>query len=135
MSFILAVVVASLVWFVLAGALVFNPVVDKVYAADEGHPSVKRMPKTPAALLKLLASIVVQVTAWAWVYRVVEPALPYNVTARGVAFGLLLIVVKVLPGTLDRVLTTTYPSLRLAIEATVGSVGGLAVGLCFARLL
>jgi len=44
--FVLAVIVATVVWFVVAAILFFNPVVDKIYRTEERHAAVRALPQS-----------------------------------------------------------------------------------------
>jgi len=47
---ILAILVASAGWFVLAGALFFNPITDKVYRSQEHQNGVRALPQSPKTI-------------------------------------------------------------------------------------
>lgn len=131
----LAILAASLAWFVAAAILFFNPVVDRMYAADEKHPSVKALPPSPGTIGKILLAIVIQVVLWAYVYIYIQSVLPADKLHKGLIFGLILGVMKMIPRDIDRILLTTYPSSRMSIEFFIGIVCALVVGCTFSYML
>jgi len=135
MMIFVAILAATLAWFVAAAILFFNPVVDKIYRSEEQHPSVRQLPQSPPTIGKILVAIVIQVVVWAWVFSLVAPALPVDTLERGLLFGLILTLTKMLPRDIDRILLTTYPSKRMTIEFIIGVICSFVVGLVFAYLL
>ncbi len=135
MSFLLAVAVASVAWFVAAAILFFNPIVDRIYNREEGHPAVRSLPKAPKTIGMILTAVGVQSALWAGVYTLVESALPGSTVVKGLIFGGVLTATKIIPRDVDRLLLTTYPVVRMTIEFVIGIVCALVVGLVFAFLL
>jgi hypothetical protein len=126
---------AGLAWFVVAALLFFNPIVDKLYRAQERHPAVKLLPKTGATIGKILLAIAVQTTLWVIVFRAIAPALPAAPIPQGLAFGAIVAAIKLVGRDVDRILLTTYPTRRLAIELAIGLVCAAVVGIVFAYVL
>lgn len=135
MNFVLAIGVATAAWFVLAAILFFNPIVDKIYRSEEGHPSVNQLPQTPQTIGKILFAVFIQCAIWAYVYTLVRAAFPPSLVWKASLFGLIIAAVKVLPRDIDRVLLTTYPRKRLTIEFVIGLPCAFVVGLVFAYFL
>jgi|CXWL01.1.fsa_nt_gi putative flippase GtrA len=131
LAVVLLVLASSLAWFFVAALLFFNPFVGPLYRSEEGHPAVRSLQQSPAAGVRILVAILVQVIAWAWVYRLVEPALPTSALGSGLAFGVLIVLMKLLPRDIDRLLLTTYPIRRMAIEFVIGVVCAFVVGFVF----
>ena len=126
---------ATLAWFVVAAILFFNPIVDKIYRSEESHPAVRSLPQNPKTIGMILLAVVIQTAAWAYVYAMVKPVLPETPIMKGVMFGLILTLTKILPRDIDRVLLTTYPKKRMAIEFVIGIVCAVVLGVVFAYLL
>jgi hypothetical protein len=135
MDIIVAALVAGLAWFVVAAVLFFNPVVDKIYRRHEGHPAVRPLPTGPRTVAKIGIAIMMQTLPWAWLFHWLAPSLPSEPVARGLAFGAILCAVKLLGRDIDRVLLSTYPSVRLAIELVIGVVCAGVVGVVYAFML
>jgi hypothetical protein len=135
MSFLLAVVLATVAWFIAAAILFFNPIVDKIYNKEEGHPAVRSLPKAPKTIGMILTAVVIQSALWAGVYTLVESALPGSTVVKGLVFGGVLTVTKIIPRDVDRLLLTTYPGVRMTIEFVIGIICALIVGLVFAFVL
>lgn len=132
---ILSIGVGTVAWFLVAAALFFNPPVDRLYRAEEGHPAVRALPQGPATIARILAAVLAQTAMWAGVYVLVEPVLGEDLLSRGLLFGGILVVTKILPRDIDRLLLTTYPKLRMTIELVIGIVCAMVTGLVFAWLL
>jgi len=133
--FIIAVAVASVAWFIVAAILFFNPVTDRVYRSEESNPAVKALPKSPQTIGKILTAIVIQVILWAYVYTIIQSVLPADKLMKGLLFGFIVVLTKMIPRDIDRVLLTTYPRKRMSIEFVIGIVCSFVVGIVFGYLL
>ena len=133
--FVLAVVVATIVWFVVAAILFFNPVVDKIYRIEERHAAVRALPQSAKTIGMILVAIVIQSALWAYVYTMVSPAFSGGNLTKGLLFGFILVLTKIIPRDTDRILLTTYPKKRMTIEFIVGIVCSLVVGIVFGYML
>jgi len=132
---VIAILAASIIWFIVAAILFFNPVIDPIYRSEEGNAAVRALPKSSQTIGKILLAIVVQNILWAYVYLLVSPSLPGDVLRKGLLFGLILVFVKIIPRDVDRLLLTTYPRKRMFIEFCIGIVCSFAVGIVFGYLL
>ena len=132
---IMSIGVGTVAWFLVAGMLFFNPVVDRLYRTEEGHPAVRALPQGPKTIGMIIAAVFVQTLLWAGVYVVIEPALGDSLLSRGLMFGGILVAIKIVPRDIDRLLLTTYPKLRMTIEFVIGIVCAMVTGLTFAWLL
>ncbi|MCA9704371.1 MAG: hypothetical protein KDK70_00820 [Myxococcales bacterium] len=132
---IISIGVGTAAWFLVAGALFFNPLVGRVYRRQEGHPAVRALPPGPGTLGTIIAAVFAQTVLWAGVYLLVEPVLGDTVLDKGLRFGGILVVTKMIPRDIDRLLLTTYPKGRMAIELVIGCVCAAVTGLVFAWLL
>jgi heme A synthase len=133
--FIAAIAVASVVWFVLAAVLFFNPVTDKAYRSEEGNPAVRRLPQSPKTIGMILISVVIQSALGAYVYSLVSPSFSGSKLTKGLVFGFILVLTKIIPRDIDRILLTTYPKKRMTIEFIIGIICSIAVGVVFGYLL
>lgn len=134
-TIIIAIVAATIAWFLVAGVSFFNPAVASLYAREEDHPSVRVLPQNPSTIGKILTAVLLQCVMWAGVYLLVQPALGEDPLRAGLVFAAIIALVKVVPRDIDRVLLTTYPKTRLTIEFVVGLVCAAVVGFVFAYLL
>jgi hypothetical protein len=132
---IIAILAASVIWFIVAGTLFFNPVTDKVYRTEDKHPAVRSLPPTPKNIGKIYAAVLVQTALWAFVYTLVASALPGDKLTKGLLFGLILVFTKIIPRDADRLLLTTYPMKRMTIEFAIGAFSAFVVGIVFGYLL
>ncbi|HUL22890.1 MAG TPA: DUF1761 family protein [Thermodesulfobacteriota bacterium] len=133
--FILAVLVATILWFIVAAVLFFNPFVDKIYRSEEKHAAVRALPQSAKTIGMILLAVVVQSVLWAYVYTLVSSALAGGKLCRGLTFGLILALTKIIPRDIDRILLTTYPRKRMTIEFIVGIICSLVVGVVFGYML
>lgn len=133
--FIIVVLSASIVWFILASILFFNPIIDKVYRSEEGNPAVRALPKSTKTIGMILVAILIQSFLWAYVYVLITAALPGDKLAKGLLFSLILVLTKMIPRDIDRILLTTYPKKRMTIEFVIGVICSVAIGLIFGFLL
>ncbi|HRY30255.1 MAG TPA: hypothetical protein P5079_09505 [Elusimicrobiota bacterium] len=135
MNVVIAVTVASIIWFVLAGALFFNPLVEPIYNSEENSPAVKKLPKTPKTMGLIMAAILAQTILWALVFKWLSPHLYWPPLSKGLFFGLMLTCMKMVPRDVDRLLLTTYPLKRMAVEFIIGTACSFVIGLTFAFII
>ncbi len=133
--FIVAVLVATILWFLVASVLFFNPLVDKIYRSQEGHAGVRTLPQSGKTIGVILLAVVVQSVLWAYVYTLIGSALGGGKLWKGVTFGLILALTKIIPRDIDRILLTTYPRKRMTIEFIIGIICSFVVGIVFGYLL
>jgi hypothetical protein len=132
---ILGGIIASVVWFVIGGALYMNPVTDKIYKSAD-NSAVREWPSLSKYLgLMFLGGVLAQYTLWALVFVLVKPALPGGAFSQGIVFGLVLIAIKIWPRFFDMWIQTTYPNRKLVVELINGSIGSFVGGLIFAYVL
>lgn len=133
--FIVAVLVATILWFLVAAVLFFNPFVDKIYRSQEGHAGVRALPQSAKTIGMILLAVVIQSALWAYVYTLIGSALAGGKLGKGLTFGLILAFTKVIPRDIDRILLTTYPRKRMTVEFVVGIICSFVVGIVFGYLL
>jgi hypothetical protein len=133
--FILAIVVATILWFIVAAILFFNPVVDKIYRSEERHKAVRALPQSLKTIGMILIAIVIQSALWAYVYTLVSPAFGGGKLTKGLLFGFILVLTKIIPRDTDRILLTTYPKKRMTIEFIIGIICSFVVGIVFGYML
>jgi hypothetical protein len=133
---VLGGVVASIVWFIVGGALYMNPFVAKIFKDAENAPGLKEWPNVPKYLgLQFTGGVLAQCLLWAFVFALVKPALPEDTLLRGLVFGLILIAVKIYPRFFDMWIQSTYPSKLLAVEFVNGTIGSFIIGVIFAYVI
>ena len=125
----------SLALFVAAGALYTNPPVGKLYKKFEKSPGLKKWASMPKYLLMQYLGGLVQCLLWTFVFAFIKPILPAGVLLSGIAFGLILLVIKIFPRLFDMWIQTTYPNKLLATEFINGSILSFIVGLVFAAVI
>jgi hypothetical protein len=133
--FILAILVATILWFFVAAVLFFNPFVDKIYRSEESHAAVRALPKSLKTIGMILLAVVIQSALWAYVYTLISSALAGGKLCKGLTFGLILALTKIIPRDIDRILLTTYPRKRMTIEFIIGIICSLVVGVVFGYML
>ena len=132
---ILAILIASVAWFIAAAILFFNPITDKVYRSEEKHAAVRALPQSPKTIGMILVAIIIQSALWAFVYTLIAPALPGDKMGKWLLFGFILVLTKIIPRDTDRLLLTTYPKKRMTIEFVIGIICSFVVGIVFGYLL
>jgi len=132
---IIAILAAAVAWFVAAAVLFFNPLTDKVYRSEEKHPAVRSLPQSPKTIGKIFIAVLIQSALWAFVYELVVSSLPGDKLAKGLIFGGVLVLTKIIPRDIDRMLLTTYPKKRMTIEFAVGIICSFVVGIVFGYLV
>lgn len=128
--------VASIVWFIVGGALYMNPVIAGIYKKYEDLPVMKRWPDVAKYLGTMyLGGCLVQCLLAAFVFALVKSALPGGMFLQGIIFGLALIAIKIFTRFFDMWIQTTYPNKLLAIEFVNGSIGSMVIALVFAYMI
>src|SRR4051812_20682570 len=109
----LVIVLTAVGWVVVGSVLFFNPLVDRVYQEayrhPEKYPQVRVVPKSPASLALILGINILKCSCYAAVYLLVFTSLPADPLRRGVLFGIMLTLTRMIPGDVDRAFLTTYP--------------------------
>jgi hypothetical protein len=123
----LVILLTAIAWVVVGSILFFNPLVDPVYQNMYRHPDkypqARSVPKSPRTLALILAINVLKCSCFAAVYLLVLPCLPAEPASRGVLFGLLLTLTRMIPGDVDRAFLTTYPAKAAWIEFGIFTFG------------
>lgn len=130
-----AAVVASIVWFIIGGSLYMNPIIAKIYKKAEGSPGLKKWPNTAKYVLLQFVGILLQCLLWAFVFVLIKPILPEAKLSAGLIFGLILMVIKIIPRAYDMWIQTTYPGKLLSIEFINGTIGSFIIGIIFAYVI
>jgi len=127
--------IASVVWFIVGGALYMNPFVAKIYKDAQGSPGLKKWSSVPKYIGLQYAGILAQCLLWAFVFALVKSALSEEVLIKGLVFGLILVAVKIFPRFFDMWIQSTYPNKLLAVEFINGTIGSFVIGMVFAYVI
>ena len=128
--------VASLVWFIVGGALYMNPFTANIYKNLENSPGFKKWKDTKRYLINMyIFGILAQCLLFAFVYAFIKPILPGTLILNGLFFGLILVAIKIFPRLFDMWLQSTYPNKLLAIEFINGTIGSFVIGVVFAYVI
>jgi hypothetical protein len=128
--------IASIVWFVLGGALYMNPVIRSIYSQFDDSPIMKQWPSVPQYLgVMFLGACLAQCFLAALAFVLVKPALPDTILGAVAVFGFILIGIKIFTRFFDMWIQTTYPNKLLAIEFVNGSIGSLVIAAVFVLMI
>jgi len=115
---------ASIVWFIVGGALYMNPLVARIYKNFENSPGFKKWNNTKKYLVNMYVfGILIQCLLFAFVYSFVKSILPGTLILNMLYFGLILMAVKIFPRLFDMWMQSTYPNKLLLIEFINGTIG------------
>jgi hypothetical protein len=135
----LVVLLTAIAWVVLGSVLFFNPLVDPVYqemyAHPDKYPQARSVPKSPRTLALILAINVLKCSCYAAVYLLVQSALPAEPLRRGLLFGLMLTLTRMIPGDVDRAFLTTYPAKAAWIEFAIFTIGVFVIAMSYSCFL
>jgi len=135
----LVILLTAIAWVILGSVLFFNPLVDPVYQEMYGHPEtypqVRRVPKSPGTLALITAINLLKCSCYAAVYLIVVRCLPAAPAARGVLFGFMLTLTRMIPGDVDRAFLTTYPATAAWIEFAIFTIGVFFIAMSYAFFL
>lgn len=135
LQIILGGFLASIVWFIVGGALYMNPFIARVYKNAESSPALKKWPSVPKYIGIQYVGILAQCLLWASVFALIKSVFPEEVLIKGLLFGLILVVVKIFPRFFDMWIQSTYPNKLLAVEFINGTIGSFIIGLVFAYVI
>jgi len=127
--------VASIVWFIVGGALYMNPFITKIYKDAENSPALKKWPSVPKYIGLQYVGILAQCLLWAFVFALAKPILPNGVLMKSLVFGFILIAVKIFPRFFDMWIQSTYPNKLLVVEFVNGTIGSFVIGMVFAHVI
>jgi hypothetical protein len=135
----LVILLTATAWVVLGSILFFNPLVDRVYQVvyqhPERYPQVRVVPKSPRSLALILGINVLKCSCYAAVYLLVVKSLPAEPVSRGVLFGVMLTLTRMIPGDVDRAFFTTYPANLLWIEFAIFTIGVFVIAMSYSYFL
>lgn len=135
----LVIVVTAVVWVVLGSILFFNPLVDRVYQEayrhPEKYPQVRVVPKSPGSLALILGINILKCSCYAVVYLIIVTCLPAEPLRRGVLFGVMLTLTRMIPGDVDRAFLTTYPARLAWVEFAIFTIGVFVIAMSYSYFL
>lgn len=134
-TILLAGFAASVVWFIVGGAVYMNPFVARIYKEYETSPGLKTWGNTASYLMTMFLLILVQCLLFAAVYAFIRPVFTGTVLANGLIYGLILTAIKIIPRWLDMWIQTTYPNKLLGIEVINGVIGSFVIALVIAAFI
>ncbi|MDY7078450.1 MAG: hypothetical protein SXV54_16160 [Chloroflexota bacterium] len=129
---ILAGVLTGLICFFVGTAMYAS--VNGVYERFGDLPYAKQVTSVPVYLLQMVVvGGLVLNTLWAIVYAIIQEGLPgQNKWQKGLAFGLVLIAIKVLPTAFNTWMQIAQPGVLVLIEMVNSAINALVAGLLIA---
>ncbi|PKM92330.1 MAG: hypothetical protein CVU81_01055 [Euryarchaeota archaeon HGW-Euryarchaeota-1] len=136
LSVIMGGILASIVWFIVGGALYMNPITAKIYKTFENSQGIKKWKDTAKYLINMyIFGILIQCLLFALTYSFIKPILPGSLLLNTLFFGLILVAIKIFPRLFDMWLQTTYPNKLLFVELVNGVIGSFVIALILALTL
>lgn len=135
-SILIAGFASSIVWFLIGAIVYMNSIVTNIYKKYEDNPSVKNRKNVKTFLLNtFFLSILFQCLIFAVIYAYILPILPGTLLLNTLYFGLILILVKIIPRFFDMYVQSHYPMALLIIEIINGSIGSIVIAFVIAILV
>ena len=129
-------VAATIVWFIVGAVVYMNPFVAKIYKKYENDPSVKNRKDVKAFIINTFVfNILIQCFIFAFVYLYIQAILPGTLILNTLYFGVILIVIKIIPRLFDMYVQSKYPTTLLIIELINGAIGSFVIAFVFALLI
>jgi hypothetical protein len=129
-------VAATIVWFIVGAVVYMNPFVAKVYKKYEDNPSVKNRKDVKTFIINtFLFSVLIQCFIFSFVYLYIQPILPGTLFLNTIYFGIILVVVKIVPRFFDMYVQSKYPVTLLIIEIINGAIGSFVIAFVFALII
>jgi hypothetical protein len=126
---------ASVVWFIIGGALYMNPFIAKIYKNAKDSPGLKKWQNVPQWLIFTYIGVLIQCLLWAFVFTFIKSILPEVFLVKVFIFGLILFVVKIIPRFIDMWIQSTYPDKLLVVEFVNGTIGSFITAAVFAYII
>ena len=134
-TILFAGIAASVIWFIVGGAVYMNPIVARIYKEYETSPGLKNWDNTASYLTTMFLLTLVQCFLFAAVYAYIRPVFGGTVLVNGLIYGVILVAIKIVPRGLDMWIQTTYPNKLLGIEAINGIIGSFVIALVITILI
>ncbi|MFC1741876.1 hypothetical protein ACFL3V_05045 [Nanoarchaeota archaeon] len=135
-EFLLAGLVASIVWFIVGGALYMNPAAVKIHKKEAKSPAMSKMKHGRKWMVMMyLFGCFVPSLIFAAIYVVMKPVLPGTVALNTMYFGMMIVGMKLIPRLADMALLTSYPQKLLALDFTNGTISAFVVALVLSLML
>ncbi|KYK33515.1 MAG: hypothetical protein AYK22_09030 [Thermoplasmatales archaeon SG8-52-3] len=129
-------VAATIVWFIVGAVVYMNPFVAKIYKKYENDPSVKNRKDVKAFIINTFVfNILIQCFIFAFVYLYIQAILPGTLILNTLYFGMILVLVKIIPRLFDMYVQSKYPTTLLIIEVINGAIGSFVIAFVFALLI
>lgn len=132
---ILGGIIASVIWFVAGSILYQNSFTAKIYKSAESLPGLKKWSNIKKYIGLQFVGILAQCMLWSFVFAFIKSALPEGVLMKSLAFGLVLVAVKIFPRFFDMWIQSTYPNKLLVVEFVNGTIGSFIIGTVFAYII
>jgi len=132
----IAAIVATIIWFFIGAIVYMNPFVAKIYTHYEDDPTVKNRKNLKTFLINTFVfSIFIQSILFAFVYAYIQPILPGTLYLNTLYFGIILILLKILPRFFDMWVQSKYPTTLLFIEIINGAIGSFVMAFIFVFII
>ena len=128
-------IIAAIVWIVAGGILYAYPPIKRVYKRSEKAAAVKNWSSPKNYIIAESAYIFVQCFLFALVFSVVKVSLSPDLFTRALQFGLIILAIKVIPGTIKMAVHTTYPGKLLFVEFLNSFIGAFGVSFIYVFLI
>ncbi|MBU0536313.1 MAG: hypothetical protein KKE20_05070 [Nanoarchaeota archaeon] len=139
MNVVIGAIIASIAWFIVAGILYMNPYSEKIFNKEaKKSPAVKKWTAKNRNMMiaeMYFLGVLIPSIIFAFVYYLIQPALPGTLAANALLFGLLLMGIKTIPRFADMKMMTEYPKKLLTMDFIVGSVNCFVVSFVLAMII
>lgn len=133
-NILLAGLVASIAWFIIAGALYMNPFVAKMSKRAKTS-AVRPMGGKKEMLSMYLLGCLLPSILFAFVFVFIRPAMQGTFWMDTILFGLILFAIKIIPRMLDMGLLSTYPRKLLAVDLVNGTIASFVIAAALSLML
>jgi len=132
---ILSGLIASVLWFIAGGILYMNPFIAKIYKDFKKDPALRKWKDQKIYLASTyFIGGLIPCLLFAFVYAFLYTILPQALLLNTFYFGLLLVILKIIPRLIDMWLQSTYPFKLLMIELVNGIILSFVIAATFAYI-
>ena len=136
MNWILAGIITAIIWFVAGAILYLNPMAKEIQDKHKKDPAVKKWKKQNEFMMFMFFfGVLIPSIIFAYVLVLISPVLPSATWPKILAFGLLLVGIKIIPRWADMAAMSSYPKDLLVMDLINGSIAMFVVSASLVMML
>jgi hypothetical protein len=132
---LIAWLLGFIIWSLVGSFLFFKPFVSRYFNDFIDTPGLKEWDSPAKFIVFMEIGMFIKSLLWALLFAMIRKSLPGEWLLRGLTFGLIIIMVMVLPRFFYMWMLTKYPNSLLLIDMGSGFIEALLLGSVFAYIM